>query len=182
VAGVGEASAGTVLTDEVLGLVGVRGPVRRMEAPIGHHDVRRFVQAAMEIDAVHWDDDVARERGYDGVVAPPLYPLHAFRQASGSPDPLDEALRDPGWDGIDLVEDDLPPLDLPLERLLNGGVESEVFRLARIGDLLEAQSRYASITERQGRTGPMVFVVVETTYRNQDGDLLLVTRTTMIAR
>jgi hydroxyacyl-ACP dehydratase HTD2-like protein with hotdog domain len=172
----------SVITDEVRALVGVSGPVVRMEAPVGHHDLRRFVQAAMEVDPVHWDETAARERGYDGVVAPPLFPLHAFRQRSGTPDPLDAALTDAEWDGIELVEGDLPPLDLPLERLLNGGVEADVHQLARVGDVLEAQSRYASVTERKGRSGPMVFVVVETTYRNQEGDLLLVTRTTMIAR
>jgi acyl dehydratase len=136
----------------------------------------------MEVDPIHWDDEAARARGQDGVVAPPLYPLHAFPRPAGTPDPLDALADDADWDGIELVEDGLPPADVPLPRLLNGGVAAEVFRLARIGDRISAQSRYAELTEREGRDGPMVFVVVETDYRDQDGELLLRTRTTMIAR
>ena len=174
--------SGSVLTPEVRALVGVEGPVRTAPAPLGRDTLRRFVQAAMEIDPIHWDDDAARARGHDGVVAPPLFPLHAFPRPDGAPDPFDALATDPDWDGIELVEDGLPPLDVPLPRLLNGGVAAEVFALARVGDRLSAQSRYAEITERAGRAGPMVFVVVETDYRDQDDRLLLRTRTTMIAR
>jgi acyl dehydratase len=172
----------SVLTPAVRALVGVEGPVRTAAEPLGRDTLRRFVQAAMEIDPIHWDDDAARARGYDGVVAPPLFPLHAFPRPDGTPDPFDVLAADPGWDGIELVEDGLPPVDVPLARLLNGGVAAEVFALARPGDVISAQSRYADITERAARSGPMVLVVVETDYRNQRGTLLLRTRTTMIAR
>jgi acyl dehydratase len=172
----------SVLTDEVRALVGVEGPPRLAPEPVGADALRRFVQAAMETDPIHWDEHAARERGFDGVVAPPLYPLHAFPRASGSPDPLDVLAGDADWDGIELVEDGLPPIDVPLSRLLNGGVAAEVFGLARLGDRLSARSRYAEVSERAGSSGPMVFVVVETDYRRQDGALLLRTRTTMIAR
>ena len=50
----------------------------------------------------------------------------SFPRPLGSPDPLDALADDPDWDGIELVEDGLPPLDLPLQRLLNGGVEAEL--------------------------------------------------------
>jgi hypothetical protein len=90
--------------------------------------------------------------------------------------------HDPDWDGIELVEDGLPPINVPLPRLLNGGVAAEVFALARVGDRLSARSRYAEVSERAGSSGPMVLVVVETDYRNQDDVLLLRARATMIAR
>lgn len=173
----------TVLTPETLALIGVTGARRWAAAPVGANDIRRFTQAAMEIDPIHFDDNAAIAAGFPGIVAPPLYPLHAFPRPAGTPDPFEEGCLDPDWDGIDIVEDDLPPVNLPLERLLNGGVEATVYQLTRPGDLLSSQSRYADIAERVGRDGgPMVFVVVETTYRNQTDDLLLVTRTTMIAR
>jgi acyl dehydratase len=175
-------SAGGVHGPELRALVGVQGPERTAPAPLGLDALRRFVQAAMEVDPIHWDDAAARARGYDGVVAPPLYPLHAFPRADGAPDPFDALGDDPDWDGIELVEDGLPPLEVPLPRLLNGGVAAEVFALARIGDVISARSRYADISERAGRSGPMVLVVVETDYRDQTGRLLLRTRTTMIAR
>jgi hypothetical protein len=171
-----------VVGPELRALVGVEGPRRTAPVALERDALRRFVQAAMEIDPIHWDDAAARERGYDGVVAPPLYPLHAFPRPHGAPDPFAALEADPDWDGIELVEDGLPPADVPLPRLLNGGVGAEVFGLARLGDVISARSRYAEITERAGRDGPMVLVVVETDYRDQDDRLLLRTRTTMIAR
>ena len=171
-----------VLTDEVRALVGVTGPRRVAPEPVGADTLRRFAQAAMELDPIHWDEAAARARGYERVVAPPLFPLHAFPRPAGTPDPLDALADDPDWDGIELTEDGLPPVEVPLPRLLNGGVAAEVFALARVGDTIAAQSRYADISEREGSSGPMVFVVVETDYTNGDGALLLRTRTTMIAR
>lgn len=170
-----------VLTPAVTALVGVQGPVRTMPYPLTHDEIRRFSQAAMEIDPIHWSSAAARARGYADIVAPPLYPLHALRREPGTSDPLDAAYSDPDWDGIELVEDGLPPLDLPLERLLNGGVTAQVHDLAAPGDVISAQARYHDITERSGRSGPMVFVVVETHYR-ADVRPLLTTHTTMIAR
>jgi hydroxyacyl-ACP dehydratase HTD2-like protein with hotdog domain len=171
-----------LITDEIRALVGVEGPVRTAPHPLAADTLRRFAQAAMEVDPIHWDAEAARARGYDGIVAPPLFPLHAFPRGPGTPDPLDALAADPDWDGIELVEDGLPPVDVPLPRLLNGGVAAEVLALAREGDVLSAQSRYAAISERAGSSGPMVLVVVETDYRDQDARLLLRTRTTMIAR
>lgn len=170
-----------VLTDAVLALVGVQGPVRTMAYPLAHDEIRRFSQAAMEVDPIHWSKEAAQRRGYPDIVAPPLFPLHALRREPGTPDPLDAAFTDPDWDGIELVEDGLPPLEIPLERLLNGGVTAKVYDLARPGDVISAQARYHEITERSGRSGPMVFVVVETDYRADDRPLLT-THTTMIAR
>ncbi len=171
-----------VITDEIRALVGTEGPLRVAPGPLGADTLRRFAQAAMEVDPIHWDAEAARARGYEGIVAPPLFPLHAFPRAPGTADPLDALAGDPDWDGIELVEDGLPPVDVPLPRLLNGGVAAEVFGLARVGDVLSARSRYAGISEREGSSGPMVLVVVETDYRDQDARLLLRTRTTMIAR
>lgn len=174
-------SAG-VLTDGVLALVGVCGPVLTAPAPLAPDTLRRFCQAAMETDPIHVDDAAARAAGHPGVVAPPLYPLHAFPRRPGTPDPFATLAEDPDWDGIELVEDGLPPLALGLERLLNGGVEAEIHSLAQLGDTIACQARYADIHERPGRSGPMVFVVVLTDYRTTAGRPLLRVRTTMIAR
>ena len=180
-ASVSEQTTASVLTPEIRNLIGVEGPVRTTPYPLSHDEIRRFSQAAMEVDPIHWSVEAARNRGYSDIVAPPLYPLHALRRDPGTDDPLDAAYTDSDWDGIELVEDGLPPLQLPLERLLNGGVSARVYDLALPGDVISAQARYHDITERRGRSGPMVFVVVETTYRTAQRPLLR-THTTMIAR
>ena len=170
-----------LITDDALALIGVEGPLRTMPYGLSHDEIRRFSQAAMEVDPIHWSVEAAQARGYPDIVAPPLYPLHALKREPGSDDPLDEAYSNSDWDGIDLVEDGLPPLRLPVGGLLNGGVSATIHDLALPGDVISSQARYYDLTERSGRSGPMVFVVVETTYRSARG-LLLRTHTTMIAR
>jgi acyl dehydratase len=61
-------------------------------------------------------------------------------------------------------------------------VQAEFHRLARVGDVISAQASYADIQEREGRSGAMVLVTVETTYTNQDDAVLARVRSTVILR
>lgn len=172
------------VTEEIAALVDVAGPRFTAAAPLGADDLRRFVQAVMEPDAVHWDEAEAAASRYGGLVAPPLYVLHAFRRAPGSPDPLQRFAAEPDWDGLDVGAGfgGLPPLDVPLTRVLNGGTAAEFFRLPRVGDTISGQARYAAIVDREGRSGPMVLATIETVYTNQDDELLARVRSTVILR
>lgn len=167
-------------------MIGTPGPLVVANGPIGRDDLRRFVQGVMEDDPIHWSDEAARDRGFDGVVAPPLYPLHAFRRADGTPDPLEVLVENPEWDGAggaDLaIWGGLPAPPTPLERILNGGVRATFFRLARLGDLISRRSAYTGFGEREGRSGPMLLVTVETTFTEQDEKLLLRVSNTLIMR
>jgi hydroxyacyl-ACP dehydratase HTD2-like protein with hotdog domain len=63
-----------------------------------------------------------------------------------------------------------------------GGTEYEFHEHIRPGDTLTATRRIADMYEKQGRSGPMAFVVSETTYRNQHGKVVGVQRFTAIYR
>jgi acyl dehydratase len=172
------------VTDEIRALIGVPGPRFAAPGPLGLDELRRFVQAVMEADPVHWDAEAARASRYGALVAPPLYVLHAARRAPGTPDPLDRLASDPDWDGLDVGAGfgGLPPIEVPLTRVLNGGTEAELFQLPRVGDLVEARSTYVDIVDREGRSGPMVLATIETEYRNQEGATLARVRNTVIMR
>jgi len=66
--------------------------------------------------------------------------------------------------------------------LLDGGVDYEFMLPVRAGDTLTSWSRLADITEREGRAGKMIFTTVETTYINQNGDVVAKARQTLISR
>ena len=175
----------TYVTDEHRALIGVPGPRLTAPYPLGPDELRRFVQGVMEDNPVHWDPVAAAASRYGEIVATPLFPMHATtRRAPGTPDPLDRVHEDPGWDGTDLAAGlgGLPPVEVPLKRVLNGGTEAEFFQLAKLGDVITAQSVYTDISEREGRSGPMVLVKVQTTYTNQHDDRLLVSTMTVIMR
>ncbi len=173
----------TYLTDEVRSFIGMQSePVTAWEL-VESGAVRRFCQGIMDNDPIYWDEAASKER-YGGPVAPPLFPGFVFRRKPGTPDPLDEAHKNRDFDGIGAAGGGggLPRIPgLPV-RTLNGGVEAEFFALAKHGDRITSQTRYADIYEREGRTGKMVFVVTETTYTNQDGAVLAKIRNTGIRR
>jgi hypothetical protein len=170
------------VTPEVRALIGHEAPPIAATHPVEASEVRRFHHATMDPAPRYWDAESPGARRCGGVVAPPGFPVHALRRAPADPDPLEaEDLGGLGGDGHAL-RPGLPPLPLPLQRLLNGGYEYELFRYARVGERIVCRSRYKDIYERDGRDGPMVFVVLEDVYTTTEGDALLTVANTMILR
>lgn len=172
-----------LITDEVRALIGVESEWQEAWDSVQPSEIRRFAHAIMDPDPAYWDEQAAPASKFGSVVAPPLFPAHAFRRAAGDPDPFDALKADREWDGLGGGrQGGLPPIRVPLKRILNGGTEAEFFQLAKPGDRIRSKARYADIFEREGRSGRMVFAVVETTYANQDGDVLAIIRNTVIRR
>jgi N-terminal half of MaoC dehydratase len=65
---------------------------------------------------------------------------------------------------------------------LNGGNRFDYFAPVRIGDEITAIGRVADVYEKEGSTGNLLFIVFETEYRNQRGELTARLRGTMIRR
>lgn len=171
------------ITPEMKALIGVPGELQTAPHPLGADTLRRFVQAVMEPDPIHWDEDCARSRGLDGLVATPLQPMHLFVRAGGTPDPFERFMEEPDWDGMGgTASKGLPKLNLPFKRILNGGNSCEFYQMAKIGDTISRQSRYVEITEREGSSGHMIITKTETVYTNQLGQKLLRIVHTEIAR
>lgn len=148
--------------------------------PVEKGAVRRFAQAIMDEKAKYGAEGID-EGGRS--LAPPLFPSFMFRRPLGTEDPLTKRAKDDYFDGLSLaVNTGLPDLPIPHMSLLNGGAEIEFFDHARHGDIVSQQSRYADIYERQSSKGPMIMVVTETDYSNQDGKLLLRIRQINIRR
>jgi acyl dehydratase len=173
------------VTDDVRAFIGVESAPVTAHDPVELGAIRRHCQAIMDDDPLYWDEEYAAQTVFGGVVAPPLFPLHAFRRAPGTPDPLEAALDDPDYDGAGqglAARLGLPAVPIKLKRMLNGGNDVEVRALARPGDRIVARSRYRDIYQKEGKSGPLVFVVVETSYGTELGEELLVSRQTQVWR
>ena len=75
-----------------------------------------------------------------------------------------------GPDG--LMKDKLLP-ELPLQRVMAGGVKKRYFDDVRPGDTLTITRTLKDIYEKSGKSGALIFVVYEINVVNQDGDLVL---------
>ena len=171
----------SLLTDEVRAFIGVESAVSIATDAVEPGAVRRYAQAIMDMDPAYASDEAGLR--YGGVIAPPLFPSFMFRAPFGSPDIVTERADDPDYDGIVMGEGDgLPELPLPGLALLNGGLEVELYAYARHGERVLQKSRFIDIYERDTKSGPMIFVIIETEYSTQAGQLLLRTRKTIIRR
>lgn len=74
--------------------------------------------------------------------------------------------------------------DIPLHTSgrVRGKDDVEIFRPIYIGDTIRAKTKILDINEKEGRSGKMVFVITETQYVNQNQELVMKSRTTVIKR
>ena len=106
-----------------------------------------------------------------GDEAPPMFLFGADRPLA--------ALEELGPDG--LRADTLTP-ELPLKRVMAGGIKQRYHRPIRPGDELVIEKSIADIFEKQGSSGPLIFVVYALTVKDASGALVLEETQTRINR
>jgi acyl dehydratase len=159
-----------VINDEIRSWVGHEGPSET--AAVTQRDIERYAYAVGNLSPLFLDEAEAKQSPFSGIVAPFQFYSIPFVQPRRHEDLRDDGL--PGEAGA------RPPIPLP--RTMAGGQEVEYVRPIRPGDVLTQQSRISSIEERRGSSGPLVFTVTETTYRDAGGQPVVVVRSTSISR
>ena len=116
---------------------------------------------------------MAQSSRYGGLIAPPLFYMAPLTE----PVPENELRAD----GLPFEgKFPVPPTSLP--RLMDGGTEVEFLQTVRVGDVLTGRSRITDIYQKEGRSGPLIFVERETTFTNQDSELVLIEKGATILR
>jgi len=138
----------------VRALIGVEN-VRRCD--VTTRDIRRFAQAIGSADRVHFDEAYARTTRHGGIVAPPL-----FCQSLTYDEVTADLLPADGSP----VELDVP---LPARRTVGGSSDYTVHRLVRAGETITVTSTIRDVYARQGRSGRLWMVVVETRFDDAGG-------------
>jgi acyl dehydratase len=78
---------------------------------------------------------------------------------------------------------DLSKININYAMVVHGGQEFEYLGPVKVGDTLTGRTRVADAYEKEGkRGGVMSFYVFETTFANQDGQDVLISRNVLIER
>ena len=137
----------SLLTDEIRSWVGRSDPPVRFE--VSRRDIIKYAIATQQRAAKYLNGDEA----------PPMFLFGADRPLT----PIEEL----GPDG--LRTDTLLP-ELPLKRVMAGGTRQQHFRPARPGDVLLITKTITNIYEKQGKSGPLIFVDYEIRVTTEDGE------------
>jgi acyl dehydratase len=65
--------------------------------------------------------------------------------------------------------------------MLNGGNDYEFFQPIQAGDTISSTGKLAELRERTGSMGKMLIIINETTFKNQDGEIVAKARSTGIS-
>ena len=177
----------SALTPEVRAMIGVAGEVMESWGLVDTEYLRRFTQAVMDPDPRYWDEEFAKKSKYGEIITPPIMVSYlSSRIPPSQEDAITKAFEEnPMSDGIGSVErpGELPPVPTDLVRVLNAGNELEIYQYPSIGDKIFFQNKYSDIRERVGRDGKAFLIITrETTFKNQTGNILCITRASTIRR
>ncbi len=143
-----------------------------VELTITARDIAKFAHATGETDPMYFDVEAARAAGYRDVVAPPMFYL-LLRSEPYHLRPRDQLERDGS------PSEDIPAL--ALTRAMAGETELTFDGRFVAGDMVTCRKRLADLTEKQGRSGPLVFLHFE--YRfDVEGHTVVLERFTRILR
>jgi len=134
--------------------------------PVGANEIRRWAIATYYPERPpmeFYDERIAEKGPWGGLVAPPDFNPFAWM--------LDRRCASPWMRGIGTE---------PGSRVLNGGQQRHYFSPIRPGDVITSVGSLANAYEREGRLGTMLFLVSETRWTNQRGELVRIGRGTLI--
>ncbi|MDB5714441.1 MAG: hypothetical protein JWO15_1838 [Sphingomonadales bacterium] len=157
------------LTPEIMAIVGDVSTPRHGLITANH--ISKFCVGIDHLDPVFFDRKAAQAAGYPDIIAPPL-----FNAAATRPVPARTGLLSDGQ-----YETAAPPGLGHLQTML-AGQSWELIRPSVVGEEIIEVFRTKSITERQGKTGPIVFVEKEAEITTPAGETIERYSSTLILR
>ncbi|MGB3128194.1 MAG: MaoC family dehydratase N-terminal domain-containing protein [Dehalococcoidia bacterium] len=129
--------------------------------------IRRYAEAVGNGNPLYFDEEYASESRYGTIIAPP-----GFFGWSMQSVPSSEGI-------IGLMT---AMINAGYYRILDGGMSYEFFLPVRAGDIVIASPKVKDVNAKEGKSGTMMVCDFETTYLNQNGDLVAKAYQTLIGR
>ena len=144
---------------EALSWIGKSDPT--VEIEVNRSDIIKYSISTEQIQTKYLNGDEA----------PPMFVAGLSREII----PIDE-----------LGADGLPPASLlpklPLKRVMAGGVTFEFYKSVAPGDVLVFSKKLSDMTEKNGRTGPLIFITYLISCKTKTGEPVLEQQQTRILR
>lgn len=154
-------SEGSWTAEKLQNLIGIR--LEPVVFKIEEGAIQRYAEAIEDDNPLYNDIDYAKKSKYGRLICPPGFTGWPVKRGRTTESVL----------GL-LVKAGAP------SRLLDGGVEFEFFEPIGAGDMLVATTTITDIIAKQTRLGNTLFATIETTYLNQNGNLALKAKQTLI--
>jgi acyl dehydratase len=154
-----------MVPDELKQYIGKIDPPHVREVEKGA--IRRYADAVGNDNPLYFDEEYASESRYGTIIAPPGFfgwPTQSVPSSEGIIG-LMTAMINAGY-----------------YRILDGGMSYESFLPVRAGDILIASPKVKEVSAKEGKSGTMMVCNFETTYLNQNGDLVAKAYQTLIGR
>ena len=159
---------GTLITEEIASLIGQETAPERNRFPISAEMAYDVADAIEDLNPLYVDADYAQRSRFGGLLCPPLA---AWKDIAP---PIGYFGAGQEW------HFEVP---LPFNSYgLNGGSDWQFLAPAYVGSWVTRQFRVLDIFEKQGRSGPLVFIVREETQSDQHGTRLSTAKRVSIHR
>ena len=146
---------GSLITEEITALIGLETEPERNRFPISAEMAFDVADAIEDYNPLYVDADYAGQSRFGGLLCPPLA---AWKDIAP---PIGYFGAGQEW------HFEVP---LPFNSYgLNGGSDWQFLAPVRVGAWITRQFRILDIFEKQGRSGPLVFIVRQETQTDQDG-------------
>ena len=158
----------SLITPEVLALVGTETPPERNRFPISEEMAFDVADAIEDANPLYVDRTAAESSRFHGLLCPPLATWKDIAPPIGY---------------FGAGQESHFEVPLPFNSYgLNGGSDWQFLRPPYVGDWVTRQFRILDIYQKQGRSGPLVFVERLETQTNQNGHVMSLARRTSIHR
>lgn len=146
-------------------IVGMEFPP--FEFPIEKGKIKEFARALGDKNPVYTDEELARSMGFRSIPAPPTFTVSFLHHAP------DENFL------LNMMQD----MEIEVAHSMHGESEFEYFKPICAGDVLTVKAKVKDHYRKEGkRGGVMNFITVESTYINQESELVLKDRMLFIER
>lgn len=125
---------------------------------IENRHVQQFCTAIGDDNKLYTDEAYGKQSAYAGLIVPPTFPV---TMNNGN---------------VEL------PLKLDHRRMLHGEQEFIYYQPIRPGDRLQCQMKVSDLYDREGKSGKMQFLVLDTEMKNEADELVCISRMNIIYR